>query len=73
LASTACEPAVAKTRWPRRTRTNPRRAPIGAPGPIGLYDLLGESAIPVFEGTIAGETVLADRLAQEPPRLGFAH
>ncbi len=34
------------------------RESVASPGPIGLYDLLGESAIPVFEGTIEGETVL---------------
>lgn len=34
------------------------RAEIHAPGPIGLYDLLGEQSIPVFEGTIEGETAL---------------
>jgi carbazole 1,9a-dioxygenase terminal dioxygenase component len=34
------------------------RPEINAPGPIGLYDLLGEQSIPVFEGTIQGEPVL---------------
>ena len=41
------------------------RPSIGAPGPIGLYDLLGESAIPVFEGTIAGETVLEGHFGEK--------
>ena len=34
------------------------RAEIGSPGPIGLYDLLGEQSIPVFEGTIEGEPAI---------------
>jgi carbazole 1,9a-dioxygenase len=34
------------------------REVLGEPGPKGLYDLLGEKAIPVFEGTIAGEPVI---------------
>ncbi|MCE9657298.1 MAG: Rieske 2Fe-2S domain-containing protein [Burkholderiales bacterium] len=41
------------------------RPSIGAPGPIGLYDLLGESAIPVFEGTIGGETVLEGHFGEK--------
>ncbi len=34
------------------------RAVVGVPGPTGLYDLLGEKSIPVFEGTLDGEPVL---------------
>ena len=34
------------------------RAVIGDPGPIGLYDLLGEKSMPVFEGMLDGEAVL---------------
>lgn len=34
------------------------RASIAEPGPKGLYDLLGEKSIPVFEGSIEGEPVL---------------
>ena len=48
--------------------TNPgtgTRASIGAPGPIGLYDLLGESAIPVFEGTLGGEPVLEGHFGEK--------
>lgn len=34
------------------------RAEIHSPGPIGLYDLLGEQSIPVFEGMIQGEIAI---------------
>jgi carbazole 1,9a-dioxygenase len=41
------------------------RASVTEPGPIGLYDLLGDSAIPVFEGTIGGETVLEGHFGEK--------
>ncbi len=34
------------------------REVLGEPGPKGLYDLLGEKSIPVFEGAIGGEPVI---------------
>ena len=34
------------------------RAVIGDPGPTGLYDLLGEKSIPIFEGSLDGEPVI---------------
>jgi carbazole 1,9a-dioxygenase terminal dioxygenase component len=34
------------------------REVLGEPGPKGLYDLLGEKSIPIFEGAIGGEPVI---------------
>ncbi len=34
------------------------RAVVGETGPTGLYDLLGEKSIPIFEGMLDGEAVL---------------
>ena len=44
---------------------NSTRDSIGQPGPVGLYDLLGETAIPVFEGTVQGETVLEGHFGEK--------
>jgi carbazole 1,9a-dioxygenase len=41
------------------------RESIGSPGPTGLYDLIGETARPVFEGTIRGEPALRGHLGEK--------
>ena len=41
------------------------RAVLDDPGPKGLYDLLGEKSIPVFEGSIAGEPVVEGHFGEK--------